>query len=256
MRSTALSGLRRSSSGSTPMLRWPDQGPARHGRRHCHRVERHREPGGAGRPNYPNRGGAGPGMLEAKQVFVSKWGQGTENPGERILTIEDAYELFSRQENAVALKAVRTGQVERRPTRLLEASLQMRPDRIILGELRGRKAGPPVKRSTRVTAGRSPPSMQTRGKSHNPVGDHGQGRRPWHGVRGREAVLRGKRGAGGSASEAGRAAWGGGYTVPLGITDGREADDPSDLVERHDEQSVLAQSGPCTHPSLGKAALP
>ena len=47
VRSTALSGLRRSSSGSTPMLRWPDQGPARHGRRHCHRVERHREPGGA-----------------------------------------------------------------------------------------------------------------------------------------------------------------------------------------------------------------
>ena len=68
------------------------------------------------------------------------------NPGERILTIEDAYELFTRQENAVALNAVRTAQVERKPTRLLEASLQMRPDRIILGELWGRKAGPPVKR--------------------------------------------------------------------------------------------------------------
>lgn len=61
-------------------------------------------------------------------------------PGERILTIEDAYELFPRQENAVALKADRSGQGERTPARLLEASLRMRPDRIILGELRGEES--------------------------------------------------------------------------------------------------------------------
>ncbi len=60
--------------------------------------------------------------------------------GERILTIEDAYELFPRQENAVALKADRSGQSERTPARLLEASLRMRPDRIILGELRGEES--------------------------------------------------------------------------------------------------------------------
>ena len=60
--------------------------------------------------------------------------------GERILTIEDAYELFPRQENAVALKADRSGQGERTPARLLEASLRMRPDRIILGELRGEES--------------------------------------------------------------------------------------------------------------------
>ncbi|MGL4280965.1 MAG: ATPase, T2SS/T4P/T4SS family [Albidovulum sp.] len=61
-------------------------------------------------------------------------------PGERILTIEDAYELFPRQENAVALKADRSGHGERTPARLLEASLRMRPDRIILGELRGEES--------------------------------------------------------------------------------------------------------------------
>ena len=61
-------------------------------------------------------------------------------PGERILTIEDAYELFPRQENAVALKADRSAQGERTPARLLEASLRMRPDRIILGELRGEES--------------------------------------------------------------------------------------------------------------------
>jgi type IV secretion system protein VirB11 len=59
---------------------------------------------------------------------------------ERILTIEDAYELFPRQENAVALKADRGAQGERTPARLLEASLRMRPDRIILGELRGEES--------------------------------------------------------------------------------------------------------------------
>jgi type IV secretion system protein VirB11 len=62
------------------------------------------------------------------------------DPAERILTIEDAYELFPRQENAVALKADRTAQGERTPARLLEASLRMRPDRIILGELRGEES--------------------------------------------------------------------------------------------------------------------
>lgn len=60
--------------------------------------------------------------------------------GERILTIEDSYELFPRQENAVALKADRSAQGERTPARLLEASLRMRPDRIILGELRGEES--------------------------------------------------------------------------------------------------------------------
>lgn len=62
------------------------------------------------------------------------------DPAERILTIEDAFELFPTQANVVALKSDRTGQGERTPARLLEASLRMRPDRIILGELRGEES--------------------------------------------------------------------------------------------------------------------
>ena len=40
----------------------------------------------------------------------------------------------------MALKADRSAQGERTPARLLEASLRMRPDRIILGELRGEES--------------------------------------------------------------------------------------------------------------------
>ena len=56
---------------------------------------------------------------------------------ERIVTIEDAYELFPPQPNKVMLKADRVEKSERTASKLLEASLRMRPDRIILGELRG-----------------------------------------------------------------------------------------------------------------------
>lgn len=56
---------------------------------------------------------------------------------ERIVTIEDAYELFPPQQNKVMLKADRVEKSERTASKLLEASLRMRPDRIILGELRG-----------------------------------------------------------------------------------------------------------------------
>ena len=56
---------------------------------------------------------------------------------ERMVTIEDAYELFPPQENKVMLKADRMDKSERTASKLLEAALRMRPDRIILGELRG-----------------------------------------------------------------------------------------------------------------------
>jgi type IV secretion system protein VirB11 len=59
---------------------------------------------------------------------------------ERIVTIEDAYELFPDQPNAVCLRAERTGTGETTPAKLLEATLRLRPDRIILGELRGGEA--------------------------------------------------------------------------------------------------------------------
>jgi len=58
---------------------------------------------------------------------------------ERIVTIEDAIELRPHQPNRVELVADRkTG--PRTPERLLEAALRLRPDRLLLGELRGAEA--------------------------------------------------------------------------------------------------------------------
>lgn len=61
---------------------------------------------------------------------------------ERLITIEDTPELILRHPNAVGLVAVKgeLGETRVRTDDLLQASLRMRPDRIILGELRGAEA--------------------------------------------------------------------------------------------------------------------
>lgn len=61
---------------------------------------------------------------------------------ERLLLIEDTPELELRHPNAVGLVAARSalGQAAVTAEDLLNASLRMRPDRIILGELRGPEA--------------------------------------------------------------------------------------------------------------------
>lgn len=61
---------------------------------------------------------------------------------ERLILIEDTPELLVRQPNAVGLVAVKGELGEARVTAddLLQASLRMRPDRIVLGELRGGEA--------------------------------------------------------------------------------------------------------------------
>ncbi len=59
---------------------------------------------------------------------------------ERIITIEDAFELFPPQANTVCLLSERDRDSPRTTDMLLAASLRMRPDRIIVGELRGREA--------------------------------------------------------------------------------------------------------------------
>lgn len=61
---------------------------------------------------------------------------------ERLIAIEDTAELTLRHENAVGLLAARGAMGEARVDMedLLIAALRMRPDRIILGELRGREA--------------------------------------------------------------------------------------------------------------------
>ncbi len=59
---------------------------------------------------------------------------------ERLITIEDAPELFPLHRNQVALIADRKDRSSRMPSKLLESCLRMRPDRIILGEIRGTEA--------------------------------------------------------------------------------------------------------------------
>ncbi|MNX90695.1 Type IV secretion system protein VirB11 [compost metagenome] len=62
--------------------------------------------------------------------------------GERLIFIEDTPELHLRHPNAVGLLAARSALGEAAATTddLLNASLRMRPDRVILGELRGPEA--------------------------------------------------------------------------------------------------------------------
>lgn len=63
-------------------------------------------------------------------------------PEERLILIEDTEELMVRHENAVGLVAARgqLSEAEIGAEDLLIAALRMRPDRIILGELRGSEA--------------------------------------------------------------------------------------------------------------------
>lgn len=62
------------------------------------------------------------------------------NRSERLVTIEDARELHLPHENSVTLIAERAESSERTPAKLLVAALRMRPDRLILGEMRGEEA--------------------------------------------------------------------------------------------------------------------
>jgi type IV secretion system protein VirB11 len=61
-------------------------------------------------------------------------------PEERIVTIEDSLELLPGQPNTVSLIAQRDEASPRSADKLLQATLRLRPDRIILGELRGSEA--------------------------------------------------------------------------------------------------------------------
>ncbi|WP_347140720.1 ATPase, T2SS/T4P/T4SS family [Paracoccus sp. SSK6] len=58
----------------------------------------------------------------------------------RLALIEDATELLPAQENTVSLIAERLESSARSADKLLEMTLRLRPDRIILGELRGTEA--------------------------------------------------------------------------------------------------------------------
>jgi type IV secretion system protein VirB11 len=63
-------------------------------------------------------------------------------PDERLITVEDAAEIELAHDNSVGLIAVKgaLGEAQIGMEELLNASLRLRPDRIILGELRGAEA--------------------------------------------------------------------------------------------------------------------
>ena len=61
---------------------------------------------------------------------------------ERVVLVEDTPELKFPGENSVGLVAVKgeLGEAKVTPNELLQAALRLRPDRIVLGELRGASA--------------------------------------------------------------------------------------------------------------------
>jgi pilus assembly protein CpaF len=83
-------------------------------------------------------GGTGSGKTTLLNIM-----SGYIDPGERIVTIEDAAELQLRQPHVVRLETRPPnieGKGEIAPRALVRNALRMRPDRIILGETRGSEA--------------------------------------------------------------------------------------------------------------------
>lgn len=79
-------------------------------------------------------GGTSTGKTVAARKILSYVGR-----DERIVTIEEAAELLPSQPNVVTLIANRDVEIQSADT-LLTSTLRMRPDRIVLGEVRGREA--------------------------------------------------------------------------------------------------------------------
>lgn len=82
-------------------------------------------------------GGTGSGKTTLLNTLLAEVPQ-----NERLILIEDTPELTVKHQNAVGLLAARgrTGEADVTAEDLLIASLRMRPDRIILGEIRGAEA--------------------------------------------------------------------------------------------------------------------
>lgn len=79
-------------------------------------------------------GGTGTGKTTLTNAILD--GMATLAPDDRIVTIEDTNELQCNAVNVVALRA--TDQVDMQ--RLLKATMRLRPDRIVVGEVRGHEA--------------------------------------------------------------------------------------------------------------------
>ncbi|MEJ6396031.1 ATPase, T2SS/T4P/T4SS family [Gymnodinialimonas sp. 2305UL16-5] len=79
------------------------------------------------------------GGTSSGKTTVARWLVQQIDPRERILTIEDVPDLMPFHENKVMMVSDRRSPV-RSPDKLLQASLRMRPDRIILSEVTGADA--------------------------------------------------------------------------------------------------------------------
>lgn len=79
------------------------------------------------------------GGTSSGKTNVARWLVSQVSDDERIITIEDVPDLMPRQPNKVMLVSNRESDV-RNPDRLLQATLRMRPDRIILSEITGADA--------------------------------------------------------------------------------------------------------------------
>jgi len=79
------------------------------------------------------------GGTSSGKTTVARWLIAQVSDSERILTIEDVPDLVPNQPNRVIMVSDRNAS-ERSPDKLLQASLRMRPDRIILSEVTGSDA--------------------------------------------------------------------------------------------------------------------
>lgn len=87
------------------------------------------------RMNILVSGGTSSGKTTVARALLS-----LSHDDERLVTIEDAVELRPEHKNVVALVASRRAGSDRSTAKLLESALRMRPDRLIVGELRGSEA--------------------------------------------------------------------------------------------------------------------
>lgn len=79
------------------------------------------------------------GGTSSGKTTLARWLVEQVDDSERILTIEDVPDLMPRQPNKVMMVSKRSSDV-RTPDHLLQASLRLRPDRIILSEVTGSDA--------------------------------------------------------------------------------------------------------------------
>jgi type IV secretion system protein VirB11 len=133
--------IRRHRLPDLPLDSWRPDGPcsrrahpAAGSRRRPHRLA---EAGGGAAAHDPDRGGTSTGKTTFLNALLA-----AVPVQDRIIAVEDTPEIRLCAPNALGLVAVREAQGEAQVTTgdLLQASLRLRPDRIVLGEMRGSEA--------------------------------------------------------------------------------------------------------------------